>query len=516
MTTHRTTAHLSLVAVTLAVATFVTGCGKPVRRKDAAPTQSSAEEAKKLQLIAKVEELPAPTMSPRELRVALWDIAARVRKGETSKVLNDYADRADAARTLEARFLAGAAIPDDDAAWNAYHAIAHKQPKFYWAHAGMAAVYARWKVRDQAEKEIGLCFELGPEITYTYTLRGNLYRAVGEWNLAVRDYATALRGDPLDADARVGLALARKRLNNVQNLRQELEKTLVDLPTQYEAAEALALLLDEEGKLAPARSAWERVETLAPKNRAAKLALARLRGDEDIDGAIVAYEQAGKLQALSKIEQESMGRMYRKVGRSDDEVKSLLLLTKLDAKDLAPWRRLAEIYEVKADQPALEGAYKSILALEPKNALALAGLARLAEKRVQLRQAIEYFREALAAGDAASEAEIQRLTELCQIPVKPLAGTNLTSFYRAVSDSLDKLYVKRLVEVPRLKGYLKVGIQTDGLGKALAIDVKENTLNDPWLEAHLYYALLEAAWPKLKATEPRKFNLTFDLPPIKE
>lgn len=506
-----------LTAVLLGVALVLGGCPRKLRVKGdlSAPSQTTGEAAKKAQVVARDAVLPPPTMSPREVRGALWDIAARQRKGEAGKALNDYADRYEGSKTLEARFLAASAIPDLDEQWNAISKISSDQPRFYWAHIQIASIYAQWKVRDQCEKEVNLALQFGPEIPYSYTVRGNLYRTLGAWPLAVRDYATALRADPGDADARVGLVLARKGMGNLEGYEASMKKALGDLPTQYEAAEALALLYDEQNAVAEARLAWQNVAELMPKNRSAKLALARLAGDQDPTSAITAYEQAGKLQALTKVEQQALARLYQQVSRTDDEIKALQALVKLDAKDAVPWRRLATIYEGKADLPNMESTYNSLRALDGKDTQALMGLARVAEKRAQIRAALELFREALAAGEPTAQSDIQRLGEACLMPVKPLAGSTLTYFYRNVLDSLEKIFNKRLADAPAMRGTLKAKIVSDGEGKALSVDVVENTTSDPYLEAHLYYALLEATWPKLKPTDKKSFTLKFDLPPEK-
>ncbi len=205
-TPSRTAAH-RLALAGLAVLVLLAACGRPQRRVIAFETDDTKSEKAKAAAKATSRgpaELPAPTMAPRDMRAALWDIRARQVRGEGGKALDDYYDRADQLKTLEARFLAAAAIPDEDEQWRALKRIADEQPRFYWVHAGIAAVYAKWKVRDQAEKELNLCFEIASDVPYTYTIRGNLYRNVGEHLLALRDYDTALRFDPADADARTG------------------------------------------------------------------------------------------------------------------------------------------------------------------------------------------------------------------------------------------------------------------------------------------------------------------------
>jgi tetratricopeptide (TPR) repeat protein len=456
--------------------------------------------------------LPAPTMDTHQIRQELWSIAARRQRGEVGLTIQDYSARLANARTLENRFLAAAAIADDDEAWKAFNAIAVDYEKYYWAHAGMAMIYAKWLVRDQLEKEAGLMLDLAPENTFTYTIRGNLYRAIGEYQLALRDYSTALRADATDADARVGLALCKRALKDTSTLRTELERALQDVPTHYEGALELALLLDDTNDKTAALAAWDRVAHLSPKNRTAQLALARLRGDADPAGAIAAYEKAARQSALTKVEQQSLTKLYHQQGRTDDEIKSLEAEAKLDVKDPTPYRRMADIAESRNDAAGAEGAYTAVLKIADKDPDALVGLGKVAEKRAQLRQAIDFYRQARAAGSPAAAKELARLSVACQLPEHPLTGGNLNGFYSAVASSLNKVYEKRLAEAPRLQGQLKVKIETDGEGKLIDASVTENTLNDPWLEAHLYYSVLDSNLPHLKATDPKKFSLTFDLP----
>lgn len=503
-------------AVTVGLlAAMVVGCGTPKRRKDTtAPPPTTGRLALQAAIVKKDKVLPPATMTPAEIRAALWDIAARQKRGHAGRVLADYHDRAQAAQSLEARYLAAAAIPDEDAAWKAFKAISDDQPKFYWAHAGMAYVYSRWGIRDQAEKELAYAFELGPDITYSYTLRGDLYRRLGEHEQAIRDYGIALRADPTDADARTGLALSRRALGNTAEYEADLTRALTDVPTHYEAAESLAQWYDEQSQLAPARKAWEHVEKLAPRNRTAKLALARLRGDVDPAGAATAYEDAAKLQPLTKVEQEALAALYRKLRRTDQEIESLRTLTKLDPGGLGPWRRLAEIYNDTANATELESVYRSILGIDPQDVPALMGLAMVAEKNTRILDALGFFERARLAGSTASEAEIARLVEACMLPAEPIAATNLNRYYRLLSESLEKIYDRRREAVPGLKVLLKIRITTDGAGKATGAEIVEDTLNDPWLEAHLVHVVRASRLPKLDAG--RGFVLDFDLPPVKK
>ncbi len=505
-----------LAATAVAALPALAGCPSPHRIEGdlTAPSQTTGVAAVRAE-IHRESVLPPPTMTAHEVRLALWDIAARQHAGEGGKALDDYADRYQAAHTLETRFLAAAAIPDDDEQWKALHQISLDQPKFYWTHAQMAEIYARWKIRDQGEKELNAAYACDNRNPYTYTVRGNLYRNLGEDQLAVRDYATALRADPTDGDARVGLALARKALGNSQGYEAQLKAALASVPTQYEAAVALAELYDQENDAPRARAAWEEVARLAPKNRSAKLALARLAGAKDPSSAIKAYEAAAKLEPLDKNEEGALAKLYQLVGRTDDETKALTRLTQLDPKDLAPWRRLAAIAEQKNSLPAMEATYKSILAIDGKDAAALTGLAKVAERRAQLLEALDRYREALAAGSPTAAADIARLRRSCLVPDKPVEGGTLTTVYRRALDVLEKIYDQRLTEAPAMKGSISAKVHLSRVGKALTVDLVTNTTNDPYIAVNLVEVMRDAVWPKLKPHDHDTFTLKFELPPIR-
>lgn len=459
--------------------------------------------------------LPKTSMSPEQVRGALWEIAAGQRSGEAGRTLDEWRARAKESPTLENRFLAAAAIPDDDAQWKELRALLDEQPAFYWPRTRMAAIYASWKVKEHAEKELALADKLMPNNPYTRTVRGHVHRLAGDHQRAVVEYTAALEAFPGDAEARTGRALAKRELGEATQLRAELQRALKDLPTQYEAAETLAQLADASGQIPEARAAWEHVEKLAPKNREAKIALARLRGDFDSAGAIRALEGAAKLAPLSVEELKTLAALYRRAGRVDDEQRTVESLTKAEPKDAGQWRRLATLRERTRDRTGAQAAWRSLLQLEPGDGEAYLGLARAAEEQKKIREAMEYYVRAREAGEGAAQSALGRLREATLLPARSISGTSLAAIYRAASDSLEKAYEERLRNSPGIKGSLRMRLVPDAKGNIAAVESVDDTLGDPFLEAHLYFLLLEGRWPLLGPQERKPFILTFDLPPTK-
>lgn len=499
----------------VAAGALAVGCGpqKIVRRAGAPDAVTTTTQAA-VTVRQRDAPLPPPTLQPLEIRAALWEIRALQRRGEASRARREFAERAERAPTLENRFLAAMALPDDQEGWKALRALVEEQPKFYWARAGMVAIYIRWGVADQVEKDLAKAERLLPGEAFTHTLRGDFHRSRAAPEAAVAAYGNALQLAPWDVDARVGRALARRSLGEEGGLRADLERALQEVPTHFEAAEHLALHLDAAREPA-ALQAWSRVESLAPRHRGAKLALARLRGGSDAAGAITMLEQAAQLSALDRSEQAQLTQLYRQVGRTADEARALQGLARLDPKDPAPWRRLAQIHEADGDADAAEDAYRQLLALNEKDAAALLGTARIHERRARIREAIDGYRAAAQAGEPNGQREAKRLQDACHIPARPVQGKNLTELYRSISASLEGLYAKRLLEAPRLKGHLRASLEADAKGRVLEVRIAENTLNDPWIEAHLYFVLATASWTRA-GSDPQRFSLTFDLPPVKQ
>lgn len=458
--------------------------------------------------------LPAKTMTPDEIRAALRDIASRHQQGDTRSVREEYARKAEANPTLEARFLAAAAIADDDLSWEALRELTREQPGFYWAHAGIAAIYGRWGVRDQCERTLAIAAELRPDLGYTHTLRGLMHMNFGEYEEAAAAFDRALQVDPGDVDARVARALSRRALGDDSNLRAELERALRDWPTHYTAAVDLALLLDSAGDPG-ALQAWERVASIAPKHRHARLALARLRGQSDIAGAISALEEADALAPLQPTELTQLVELYRTAGRVDGEITALRRLISSSAVEPTHRHRLARLLEQQGDLEGAERTWRAVLELDGTDGEAHLGLGRVLESSDRIREAIESYGAALDTGMATAATEVQRLRRACLLPSRPIRGRSLTHLYRVVSSSLEKLYEQRKDDARLSQGVLRARLTTTTRGTVSDVEVLENSLGDPWIEAHLYLLLRDATWSR-NANDPRRFTLTFDLPPVRE
>ncbi|MFM2151724.1 MAG: hypothetical protein RL199_159, partial [Pseudomonadota bacterium] len=340
--------------------------------------------------------------------------------------------------------------------------------------------------------------------------RGDLARTLGDEDGAIAPYVRALAFDPTDAEARTGRAFAKRARRQTADLEAELKQALLDLPTHAPAAEVLAELYDEANR-PEAKEAWTVVARLVPLHRAARLALARLAGSEDPHGAIAAYEEAGKLEPLTKAQLTVLARLYRGVNDPEREKRALDQLVKLDPQDGAAWRRLAVIVEDRGEWKEAESAWSAVRGADENAADAWVALARIAERQDKLPKAVGLLADARRRNIPGASEELARVRTACGVAGKPVSGSDMTALYRAVSAGLDRLRETRLTTSPELKGRLKARIVLDGT-RAKQVDVVENSTKDPFLEAHLQLVLSEATWPKPKSGDGKRFTLAFDVP----
>jgi tetratricopeptide (TPR) repeat protein len=469
----------------------------------ASPVRIVRQDAKHLQ-----------PMSVADMRSALRDLDAHGRRGEAGKALGKWSDRAKESGSLDARFLAASALPELEARWDALHLLTQETASYPWAHYGKAVVYAAWKLSDRVESELALASRDPSLRGMAATLRGDLSRSLGDEEGAIAHYVRALALDPKDAEARTGRAFAKRARRQTDDLEAELKQALADLPTHAPAAEALAELYDEAGR-PEAKAAWATVAQLVPQHRAARLALARLSGSEDPQGAITAYEEAGKLEPLTKPQLTVLARLYQGVNDPEREKRTLDQLVKLDPQDAAAWRRIAAIVEERGEWKEAEAAWSAVRGADDGAADAWLALARVAERQEKLPKAVALLTDARKRAIPGAAEELVRLRTACGVSGKPVTGSDMTALYRAVAAGLDQLREARLSTTPELKGRLKARIVLDGT-RAKQVDVVENGTKDPFLEAHLQLVLSEATWPKPKGGDGKRFTLGFDVPSVAE
>ncbi len=83
----------------------------------------------------------------------------------------------------------------------------------------------------------------------------------------------------------------------------------------------------------------------------------------------------------------------------------------------------------------------------------------------------------------------------------------MDKIYATVSGSLYAFYTERLKERPNLGGAVKMRVRVAQDGSVVGVDPLEDSVADPLIAGHLYFALKDAQYPKQKREPVFEFDL---------
>lgn len=403
-------------------------------------------------------------------------------------------------------YLAWLSLPSD-ASWNELKAVATIFPDNPWVHYGMGRIYATWKMRDLAEKELALLLKGDPKFYPAIVVQGDLARLKEDWAAAEKSYraALAIADDPF---ARAGLGLALLGQGQKDEARAELKKATAQYPEMPLALSTLVKLETEAKDPAVLRSA-EALADLRPKDREARRTLADLRFDVgDKAGAAKEYERLLRLGNMEVPVLQRLAALYRELGDADGEERTLQNLATVDQQDAGTCVRLAELDEAKQNHEGAVGHLLEALTRDPKRADAQVMLATVKLAMALPWEALEAFRAALAldAANQAAKSEAERLEAEFKLPRRKPRG-NVNNVYWSVSATLDKLYRERVAAKGPFSGKLRVRVRIDAAGVAQGVDLLEDSVNDPLLVGHVYFGLKDATYEKKQGEPVFEFEL---------
>jgi tetratricopeptide (TPR) repeat protein len=217
-------------------------------------------------------------------------------------------------------------------------------------------------------------------------------------------------------------------------------------PAEPRSHVRLGLLRDRQGRAAEARCAYEEALALAPRSRAAALALARWHARCGDDTAAVHwYERALALEPRSRAARLGLAGALRRLGRLEEAESEHALLAALGAADAevqvdrgalhlaagrlraagryfeaatrelpnaAGWVGLGEVHRRSGDPAAAERAFRTAMRLDPGAAAPHRGLGLILAGRAEHRdEASRHLRVAISAdpGDAEVLLVLERL-----------------------------------------------------------------------------------------------------------
>ena len=259
---------------------------------------------------------------------------------------------------------------------------------------------------------------------------GIVYHAHGRLELALECYRQSLILAPNDVRSRYFLALVQERLGRlddaVSNLRRVTELDAAYAPAHWR----LGLWLLDNGDVEGARREVERARALAPTDRAATLALARVQlqasRPEEAAGLIEAHlaSEPGDAYAHSLL-----GRAYRQLGRGADAERELKLGRGSEPRWRDPWSDQVDA-ERTGFRAALDAAITQLDATPDRAVIEFERLRSQEPDNVGLliNLGIGYRRT------GRLEDSIEALLEAVRLqPARPLAHLHLAVTYGAMS-----------------------------------------------------------------------------------
>ncbi len=464
-----------------------------------------------LSILVAAVVMAAPALPPpAEVLQELRGIESAALRGKGDDFRLKYQDQArNRPNDITLRvYLAWVVLPSDDA-WNQLKAIAALNPDNPWVHLGMARTYTAWKMRDQAKSEYELILKKDPKFSAAIVGLGELLLLQGDLVGAETQFRSSLTlyDDPR---AHAGLGLTLLQAGKAAPARAELDRAIKGWPDQPVVLQALLKMQTDAKDPKGAAETATLLASLQPKDAQVRKTLADLRFAEgNKPEAAKEYERWLRLAAPTPEILARLETLYRELKDADGEERTLQVHASFEKTNPAPSLRLAELADAKGNTEVAEGHLLEAIDRDPKAAGAWLQLARSRAKREALFEALNAYRTASALeGEAATAAKTERveLEKKIKLPAKPFKGS-VDAIYNAVAKGLNDFYLERKKAKPTLAGDLKVRVRVKASGEVESVDVLTDTLGDPLLAAHVYFALNDAVYQKQKREPVFEFEL---------
>jgi tetratricopeptide (TPR) repeat protein len=443
---------------------------------------------------------------PRQDLVALsremTAIDAAERRGDQD-ILAERQKRSAAAEaepaSPKARFLAVYAQPRGEDRWAAFNQLAREFPDSALGQVGMAGVYVEWRTLEHADRAIVEALQIEPDNWIAVLYRAQASEKRERFDFAVQDYRTVLGPDPRNPEAHLGLARIARKQGDPAKARDEAEEALGGAPGHVGALSLLADIALEAKDEPGAAARWAQVVEASPRDRAARLTLAKLyRKIGNAAGARDQYRAAVALKESAEV-LAGLADAARAAGDRESELQALERLSALDPS-AAEWLRVAEIRLAAQDWEGAEKALRRALSRDARDPAANAGLGRVHLHRGELQDAIQRLR----AGGDAGKAELVALER--RLNLDRISRPDVTQLQKAIQALVDRTYRARAKDVPSLAGDLKIRVTVAASGEATTVEILEDSIHDADVRACAYWNLRDAAYPKEK---PGRFTFAF-------
>ena len=222
-------------------------------------------------------------------------------------------------------------------------------PEFAAAHAGrceaLVSEYQYSKDSHHMTEAEGACFralELNPNLDVVHTALGDLYRYTGRYADSAHANEDALRINPQNVAALLGLSEAQKLLNEPSKAEKTLRQAIGLQPGNWRPYSALGGFLYSQGRYEEAAEQFLTVVTLDDANlRGLSNAATSYMLAGRFDLALPAYQRAIELEPDPRT-YANLGLMHYYLGNYDDAIDTLRTAISLNSRRHLTWMNLGD------------------------------------------------------------------------------------------------------------------------------------------------------------------------------
>jgi len=250
-----------------------------------------------------------------------------------------------------------------------------EDPKFALAYAGLCQRYVMGYEKSgdatlvtRAEDACGQALKLDNSLREVTAALGHLYVVSGRHVHAEAMFRSALRADPGDADAYIGLGEALEGQQHTAEAERALRQA-VDVEPSYSTAQtALGNFLFRHGRSTAALAVYRRVTELTPASPDAFTNLgAALEMSGDFQGAAGAFQRSLTLEP-TRGGYSNLGTVYYFLGRYQDAAHMFGQAAGIAAQDHRLWGNLADaLWQIDSARPQAQADYRRAMTLAQRS-----------------------------------------------------------------------------------------------------------------------------------------------------
>jgi len=413
------------------------------------------------------------------VRYHLRYIESAIRAGKRAEVRREYEWRAQLSPDDPiAHVLLGYTLEDDNTAFKEFDKAADLDPKSYWALVALGEVYGRMDIQQRAEDVLRRAIYVRPRYPQAHAALGEVHRKRGEREQAVEAFEEAIRLDPENLVAHKGLGNLFLAEGDEARALQELTLATLLSPDDFELHLEVARLLDAAGNRAEAHAH---------------------------------FRAATELKPTAPQPWYGRARTARAAGLVDDAVPSLEKVLELKPYHHLARRDLADLLREQGDFARAATLYRDAVRATPGDITAHRGLGLAYEGLGKHFEALRAFDDALhvEGGDSVAKGGIARVEKRLGLPSEPVKGASIQQVFDRALERIAGCYVLVARSRPELAGRLIADVEIDAAGEAVDVEVREDGLDSPEVDACLRWTVLQAVFPP---GNPVTAEFTVDLP----